>query len=200
MRKIVLSLVLISMLAFFIGPASLAKTFSSQSISDVKKSWTIKFSQPVDSASLNSNYVYITKGSQKISTGLKLLDGGYTVEVTPLVPYEPGQSYRLVVSESLKSVKGQALKESVSKPFDVLDPAAAIQSIQYTTGEGIHSFKVKARNDVYAVKINGVDLHLTGWNEFSHTFLNLKPGTTVTIRAYSSTNKVLETKTLTVGE
>ncbi|WP_228551002.1 Ig-like domain-containing protein [Sporosarcina cascadiensis] len=200
MKKIVLSVVLISALVISFSPETSAKSFPSQMVENLNKSWKIKFSQPVHSESLDASQIYILDGTRKIPTTLQRLDGGYTVEVKPLQPYQPGKTYHLEVLPTIKSESGKFLSSKTSMPFEIADPSAAIQSIKHVAGEGLYNFKIKARSDVYNVKINDVDLHLTGWNEFSHTFLNLKAGSTVSIRAYSSTNQILETKSYTIAQ
>lgn len=197
-NKVALSWILVLTLVLAFVPATFAKSFPSESIENLTKSWKIKFNQPVAPSSVTANEIYILDGNKKIATSLKLIDGGKTIEVMPLVAYEPGKTYKLEVAGTIKSTTGKTLAEKVSKSFNVLDKSAAIQAIQHESGDIVHNFIIKAREDVHSVKINGVDLHLTGWNEFSYGFTNLKPGSTVTIRAYSSTNKILETKTYVV--
>lgn len=193
-KRIVLTWMLAFVLAFTFIPAASAKTFSSESIENVYKPWKIHFSQEVSPSYVDKEYIYILDGNKKIDASLKLLNNGRTIEITPLSAYEQGKVYKLEVAGTIRSTKGIVLAEKASKTFEIVNKSAAIQSIKLTSNQGIYEFKVKAREDVYAVKINGLDMKLTGWNEFSQGFANLKPGTNVTIKAYNSMNRVIETK------
>lgn len=176
-------------------PATLAKTEATQSTEDLKKSWKINFSQPVDPTYATVQYVYILDGQEKIDVRHQVINGGNTIEITPVHAYESGKTYKLEVAGSVKSVAGKTLSEKTTMLFDVVDQSSAIQSIYSTSNNGLNYFRVTARPDVFTMKINGTALHMTGWNEFSYTFLNLKPGSKITIQAYNSSNRILETKT-----
>lgn len=196
--KSIISLGLAFALMFAFVPASFAKTFPSQSVEDLTKPWEINFSQPVDPAYATSEYVYILDGTKKHNTSVKLLNGGKTIEITPSAAYVVGKSYTLEVADTIKSITGKAITDKASKRFDVIDKASAIQSIQYTYAQKFSNFIVTTRSDVHNVKISGQDMEPIGFNEYSRAFYDLKEGSTVTIRAYSSTNKVLETKSFLI--
>ncbi|WP_301107716.1 Ig-like domain-containing protein [Sporosarcina sp.] len=197
-QKFALTWMLALTLLIALVPTAFAQTFPSEPIENLTKSWKVKFSQPVDPNSVTANNIYILDGSKKISTSLKLLNGGSVVEITPLTPYEPGKSYKLEVAGTMKSATGGIIHSKTTKLFDVLDNKAAIQSIWHTSetvlNQDITNFRIVTRSDVHTVKVNGVELPLTGWNEFSRGFNNVKPGASVTIKAYDSNKKTLETK------
>ncbi|PIC68052.1 hypothetical protein CSV71_02670 [Sporosarcina sp. P21c] len=194
-KRFFLSTVLMCLVTLVIVPAASAKSFPSKSVHDAMKSWSIKFSQQVEPGSVTEANIYIMDGSKKHAASVQLLSDGRTIKITPRTSYVSGKIYQLEVSDEIRSTKGETLSKKTTMPFEVTDPLAAIETIHYTSGEGLHHFKITAKPEVHAVKINGIPLRLTGWNEFTHTFNNLKAGSTVTIKAYSETNKTLETKT-----
>lgn len=138
------------------------------------------------------------EGGKKVPTQLKLIDGGFTVEVKPVVPYQLGKDYSLEVTDSVKSLNGKKLKGPSILQFNILDKSAAIQSVTHMGDTGFTKFTVMVRSDVHRVRINTTDLTMTGKDVYSHTLLDTKQGSTVTIRAYGEKGNVLETKTYTI--
>lgn len=196
--KTALSWMLALMLVFAFIPAALAKPFASETITDVNKSWKIHFSQSVNQTYLSDSYIYILDGSKKIKTSYKPLNNGRTVEVIPAAPYETGKVYKLEVADTIRSTSNKLLTEKATKTFEVINTASVFQSVDVTSSSGLHHFKIKATKDVASIRIQGLEMHLTGWNEFTFSFNNLKSGTNATIRAYDSNGKTLETKTYPV--
>lgn len=198
MKKKLLSWLLVAVLAFSLAPAASAKSIPTKQTDDVNKTWKVKFTQQIDAKSLHANSVFVMNGTKKIETTLRVLDNGYAVEVIPKSPYLPGIPYRLEVTQLVKGTNGLALKSKTTMPFEIVLSKEPIQSIRHSAGEGLDNFVIIGRSDVHKITINSIEMRLTGWNEFSHTFLDLKPGTDVVIRAYSNTNKLLETKNFSI--
>ena len=197
-KRFFLSTVLLCLMTLAIVPTASAKSFSTKVTNDVMKPWSISFSQPVEQGSVSKSTIYINDGITTHAASVQVLADGKTVKITPNTPYVVGKVYTLEVSDQIRSKTGNSLNSKTTMPFEVTDSTATIQSIQYSSGEGLDHFKITAKSEVHSVKINGIALRLTGWNEFTHTFNNLKAGSTVTIKAYSETNKVLETKMYTI--
>lgn len=197
-KRFFLTTLILLLVTVAIVPVASAKSFPSKSIDDVMKSWSIKFSQQVDKSSVTEATVYIMQDSKKHAASVELLSDGVTVKITPRIPYVAEKVYQLEISDKIRSIKGDYLSSKTTKSFEVTDSSTAIQKIQYHSGAGVHEFKITTKPEVHSVKINGVALGLTGWNEFTYASNNLKAGSTVTIRAYSEANRILDTRTYKV--
>jgi len=97
---------------------------------------------------------------------------------------------------SLKRVQFAVFLDRAMK----LQDKAAIQSVSHVSSAGFTNFKVSVRPDVHKVKVDATDLQMSGVDLYTGAFYGLKNGVTVTIRAYSETGKVLETKSYVVTE
>ncbi|PID05849.1 MULTISPECIES: Ig-like domain-containing protein [unclassified Sporosarcina] len=194
-KRFFLSTVLMCLVTLVIAPAASAKSFPSKSVHDAMKTWNIKFSLQVEPSTVTEANIYIMDGSKKHAASVELLRDGRTIKVTPRTSYVPGKVYRLEVSDKMRSIKGVVLSAKTTMPFEVTDPSAAIETLHYTSGKGLHHFKITVKPEVHSVKINGISLRMTGWNEFTHTITNLKAGSSVTIKAYNEKNRTIETKT-----
>ncbi len=82
--------------------------------------WRIKFSAPLDPATVNNTNLYVTdEGDQRLKTAIHYNSDTHEIEVEPLEPYAKDASYNLNVSKDVKSVGGQSLKAAVKVPFKV---------------------------------------------------------------------------------
>ncbi len=82
--------------------------------------WRIKFSAPLDPATVNNTNLYVTDSDdQRLKTGIHYNSDTHEIEVEPLEPYAKDTSYFLNVSKDVMSVGGQSLKSAVKVPFKV---------------------------------------------------------------------------------
>ena len=82
--------------------------------------WRIKFSAPLDPASVNNNNLNVTDMSgNKLQTSIHYNSDTQEIEIEPLQAYAKDSSYHLNVSKNVRSVGGQTLKSDVSLTFKV---------------------------------------------------------------------------------
>jgi len=180
------------------APVTFAKSFPYKVIEDASKTWKITFTQVLQADSVTNASVYILDGNTKIPVRLTLTGSNKSINVTPVTPYEKGKDYELKVESTLKSATGKSLNQPTSMKFQLVDKSSAIQSVSQSSAAGFTNFTVFTRSDVYKVNINTTEMQMAGINKYSQGFYGLKSGTIVTIKAYSETGKVLETKSYTI--
>lgn len=82
--------------------------------------WRIKFSAPLDPATVNNTNLFVTDiHGTKLKTAIHYNNDTHEIEIEPLEAYVKDASYNLNVSKSVKSVGGQSLKSDVKVPFKV---------------------------------------------------------------------------------
>lgn len=82
--------------------------------------WRIKFSAPLDPASVNNNNLNVTDMSgAKLQTSIRYNSNTQEIEIEPLAAYAKDSSYNLNISKNVRSVGGQTLKTDMSLTFKV---------------------------------------------------------------------------------
>ncbi len=82
--------------------------------------WRIKFSAPLDPASVNNNNLNVTDMSgTKLQTSIRYNSNTQEIEIEPLAAYAKDSSYNLNISKNVRSVGGQTLKADMSLTFKV---------------------------------------------------------------------------------
>ncbi|MCQ2536766.1 MAG: Ig-like domain-containing protein [Lachnospiraceae bacterium] len=82
--------------------------------------WRIKFSAPLDPATVNNTNLYVTtRDGERLKTAIHYNSDTHEIEIEPLEAYVKDGSYDLNVTKNVKSVGGQALKAAVKVPFTV---------------------------------------------------------------------------------
>ena len=82
--------------------------------------WRIKFSAPLDPASVNNNNLNVTDMSgTKLQTSIRYNSNTLEIEIEPLAAYAKDSSYNLNISKNVRSVGGQTLKTDMSLTFKV---------------------------------------------------------------------------------
>lgn len=198
-KKIAIASLTILVALFSISQMTYAKEWDARTTDKVDKVWKVQFSKQIDGLSLNENSVYVTDGVKNHPTTLRVIDDGYTLEVSPDKDYQPGKLYKLNITSLVKSLDGKLLKTPVEFPFQVVVLDANIQSVTSVSGGIITNITVKTSADVYKVKISGEEIHYKGNNIFSYGFVDLKTGTVLTVYAYDENNKLLKSIKYTVG-
>lgn len=92
------------------------------SISDLSKSWNIKFNYPINASSVNeSNFMMVDDSGQNIgiSAVLNSDNRSVTVALKSGVKYEVGKNYTLTISKNVKKTSGDTLKQDVKMNFTV---------------------------------------------------------------------------------
>ncbi|MCY6959784.1 glucosaminidase domain-containing protein [Clostridium brassicae] len=89
---------------------------------DYKKEWVIKFNQPVDPETINNENIVVKDSNDNLVGGLEfvLLDNGQTVKIkAPLDGYKNNESYLLIISNNIASVKGKKMKDLKMMKFKI---------------------------------------------------------------------------------
>ncbi len=82
--------------------------------------WRVKFSAPLDPASVNNMNLYVTDTSNvPLKTAVHYNVDTNEIEIEPLEPYVKDSSYVLHISKRVRSVGGQNLKSDLSLQFKV---------------------------------------------------------------------------------
>lgn len=82
--------------------------------------WRIKFTAPLNPATVNNRNLYVTSVSQiPLKTNIRYDTVDNCIEIEPLAPYEKNESYLLHVTTNVKSKKGQSLPNEITIQFKV---------------------------------------------------------------------------------
>lgn len=82
--------------------------------------WRIKFTAPLNPATVNNRNLYVTSMSQvPLSTNIRYNTIDNYIEIEPLAPYEKNESYLLHVTTNVKSQHGKPLSNEITIQFKV---------------------------------------------------------------------------------
>ena len=82
--------------------------------------WRVKFTAPLDPASINNMNLYVTDTSNvPLQTAIHYNATTHEIEIEPLEPYSKNASYVLNISKRVRSVGGQTLKSDIALQFRV---------------------------------------------------------------------------------
>jgi len=171
-------------------------TWPQQTTTDTHKVWTAKFSASVELNTVNSSNIYVTDDSDKlVKTTLTRSSDGVSVQVSPVNAYIAGKTYWLFMTKGLTVDGGtKQLTQPVAMPFIV----GNINSVTNSFSSLITSFTVVTSPEVWSVKINGNEMQYQGNNIYTRGVNGLKQGAKVTVYAYDSSGKLLQSQSYTV--
>jgi len=100
----------------------LSERWEMRTNTELDKIWTIRFSLPVGSASVNTNNIYVMEAGTVVPTTIAQGADPATYRVTPVNKYQRGHSYSLHVSQDIYSLAvgkkiGQRIKMGIIVPF-----------------------------------------------------------------------------------
>jgi len=205
-RSFSVLLILLSILVW-VSPAQAAtvptgfNTWLQQTTTDTHKVWTVKFSKPMDNNTVNSSNIYMTDDNNLLvkTTLIRSADGA-SVQVSPVSAYSVGKKYWLFMTGDITTNSGkQQLTKPLVMPFIVTSPDSKISSISSSYSSFLTSFTVLTSPDVCSVKINQSETIYQGNNIFALGMTELKQGTNVTVYAYDSNGKLLQSQIYTVN-
>lgn len=175
-------------------------TWPQQTVTDTHKVWTVKFNAPMDLNTMTSSNIYVTDDNNlAVKTTLTRSDDGTSVLVSPVNAYTVGKKYWLFVTGGITTNGGkQFLSKPGVIPFMVL-PDSKIRSISHSYSSLLTSFIVVASPEVFRVKINLNDMLYQGNNTFALGMTGLKLGDNVTVNAYDSNGKLLQSQIYTIN-
>lgn len=82
--------------------------------------WRVKFSAPLDPATINNMNLFVTDDSNvPLKTAVHYNSETHEIEIEPLEAYAKDSSYILHISKRVRSVGGQNLKSDISLQFKV---------------------------------------------------------------------------------
>lgn len=82
--------------------------------------WKIKFTAPLNPATVNNRNLYVTSLNQvPLKTNIRYDSVDNCIEIEPLDPYEKNESYLLHVTTNVKSKQGQSLPNDITIQFKV---------------------------------------------------------------------------------
>jgi hypothetical protein len=82
--------------------------------------WRIKFTAPLNPATVNNRNLYVTTLNQApLPTNIRYDTVENCIEIEPLAPYEKDESYLLHVTTKVKSKKGQSIPNEITIQFKV---------------------------------------------------------------------------------
>ena len=80
----------------------------------------IKFTAPLNPATVNNRNLYVTSLSQvPLQTNIRYDTVDNCIEIEPLSPYEKNESYLLHITTNVKSKLGQSLSDEITIQFKV---------------------------------------------------------------------------------
>ena len=86
------------------------------------KEWSIKFNQELDDTTINnSNVIVINSSGEKQGMEVILDSDNRSIKITPEKKYVKGQSYYIIIKETIKSLSGRQLNEPMLVKFVVAD-------------------------------------------------------------------------------
>lgn len=125
----------------FVGNKEIVKAkeieYSEQIVSDVNKEWKIIFTNDLDFTTVNNSTIKILDEKSK-AIALSFSQGESLKEciITPVEPYVDKKSYKLLISDKVKSANEKALKDSISMKFQV-DTSAGTYNGKATVKLGV---------------------------------------------------------------
>ena len=179
------------------------KEWPLQTSTDSRKIWTIKFNAPLDYSSINNLNVYVTDDNHNVvKTSLKQSVDRTAIQISPVNAYTLGKKYWIYITQGITSDNGKNyLVQPIVVPFTISNgpsgtpaPDEKIMLISHTYSSVLTNFTVTTSPDVFAVKINQISALYEGNNTFVLGLPNIAPGAKVTVTAYDSNGKLLQSK------
>jgi hypothetical protein len=82
--------------------------------------WKIKFSSPLNPATINNRNLYVTsKNDAPLKTNIRYDSVSNLIEIEPIEPYERNESYLLHITTNVKSKLGRSLPNDITLQFKV---------------------------------------------------------------------------------
>ena len=80
--------------------------------------WRIKFTAPLNPATVNNRNLYVTSMNQMpLQSNIRYDTVNNCIEIEPLAPYTKNESYLLHVTTNVKSKRGQKLPNDITIQF-----------------------------------------------------------------------------------
>jgi hypothetical protein len=169
---------------------------------DVNKPWQVRFSMPVDPATVSNSTIYVTDSdNRKEDSTLTISDDkkAITVGRPSGQTYSQGNEYRLYITSGVKSVGGESsLSAQVALPFVIADANSKILAISSGSPAFLTNITVITSQDIHSVKANGEEMIYKGNSTYTMGLTGLESGDSITIKAYNENGSLKETKKHTI--
>lgn len=173
-------------------------TWTTKTITDSNKVWTIAFSQPLKESTVTKTNVNVKDESHRtIVTDVTLSSDKKSIIVTPKSAYEENKSYKLNISGNVTSDKGKKLEKGILLPFTLDALTESDEPINNTVikhNSYVTSVTASSNGLVVKMTANNKEMHYEGNNTYSLGLTELTSGDTITIKAYDHNNKVIFSK------
>ncbi|WP_341322063.1 CAP-associated domain-containing protein [Solibacillus sp. FSL H8-0523] len=110
--------------------ASTKTEWKSYSNIATNKEWTITFNQNIAASSIANNVYIVTTTNKKIAVTTTV--SGKKLKVKPTTKLTNGTSYKLVVTDKLKSTKGKVINQEIIIPFTTIKNTEATSATSNT--------------------------------------------------------------------
>lgn len=196
-KKLFLILPIMLMAIIFTQLGSYEATTTHKTTNDINKIWTINFSQSIDPYTVDFSTVFITdQHGATVDTSLEVVAKNQVV-ISPNEWYKVGETYHLHITEAVMSKDRQPLKEKIVMPFTVAPLGEHILSIEAVLNPLVTNFVVYGHPSVSHVTVTlptgeTRDLHRS-LDRFSRGLAGVFPGEKLTVHAYDTSGKMLET-------
>ena len=183
------------------GSATGFTTWPVKTTSEVKKSWSITFSNPLARASVNINTLYILNSKQaKLAATIGLSADSLSATITPNYDCVAGD-YNLYITSGITSSTGKKLAEQIIVPFTVevsksasTIPASTtyILNVESNFDSYVPELNVQTAPDVYRVNVNKIKMQYLGDDSYNAGIFGLTEGSTILLEAYDQNGKLLQ--------
>ncbi|KYH36009.1 putative sporulation-specific glycosylase YdhD [Clostridium tepidiprofundi DSM 19306] len=99
-----------------------AKEMKASNRVSINKIWTIKFSKQIDKSTVNDKNIYVIDSNKnRVDIDLEILNDGKWITVSPKYSYKSNETYTLFVSNRIKDINGNHMKDSTAMVFTTSD-------------------------------------------------------------------------------
>lgn len=186
---------------FNVSAADEFRDMGTRLISNLNKTWTLKFNTPVNVGSLVGNVKIndVTSGSTAIAS-VSAGNDQYSAKVNPPSGgYKMGHNYKLIVDKGAKSKGGENLSKPVTLNFNLTSDGKYSATANVEVSSAFNSFKqiTVSTNLPFAskYKIEGND----NLFDIGKTAVSFVPQSQVQIYLYDNKGNLLGTSTLNVS-
>ncbi|KAA9014562.1 Ig-like domain-containing protein [Niallia endozanthoxylica] len=187
-----------------LGSSNDTDVWSTKTISETNKVWTVSFSQPLKESSIKKTTVYIEDERYRLFfTDVALSEDKKSIIVTPKNAYQENITYKLNISKEIMSEKGKKLANNIILPF-VLNGTTEngnqeiakepISNVTITPLAYASRITAISNDTVNRVTANSKDMHYEGDNTYSLGIIDLSSGDNVRIEAYDIKGKKVFSK------
>lgn len=173
--------------------------------SDIHKTWTVYFNQPLRSETVSKSTVYVTTDKNKwIPVSISISDDEMSLTVIPEEAYTPGVKYWLFINQKVRSSSRDTLEKSVWMPFKVSTNSKSTESsspntnsekelqlkVEIAHSQLLSTITVVSKNpEVTQIYLGQSRMQYEGNNTFTLARSKIEKGDKLLFKALDSSNK-----------